>query len=127
MNTSAFYGDGFSINPIRIIILPITSSIIRTKFDLEARIQSVFGPGPLGAGSWCPLIIVIISLCILASFGPFHVGYAIIITGFSMGLLSVIFSIWLTNVFPVMGTGSIGFIIGIGVIYILSKQPQEFL
>jgi hypothetical protein len=127
LNSSASFGDGFNVQPIKIVILPIFSDVTRVKFNLETRIESMFGPGPLGSGSWCPTIICLISLCILASFGPFHVGYAIIITGFSMGLLSIIFSLWLTDVFPVAGTGSIGFIVGIGVLYILAKQPGDVL
>lgn len=127
LNHSMSFGEGFNLQPVRIIILPINLSINRTKFDLEARIEALFGPGPMGSGSWCPFIVCMIGLCTLSLFGPFHVGPGIIITGFVMALLSVIFGIWLTNPFPVAVTGIIGFIVAIGVLYMLAKQPSEQL
>jgi len=127
LNSSAFFGDGFSTQPVRITIFPITVNTSFTRFDLEARIESIFGPGPLGSGSWCPFIITIIGLCVLAMFGPFNVDAAIIMSGFSMGLVSILFGIFLTNTFPVVLTGVIGFIIVIGIIYKVAKQPGDTL
>ena len=113
----------FNLQPVRRIIYPVNVSIPRTKFDLEARIAANFGPGPLGPGSWCPFIICMVSLCMLCCLGPFHVGFGIILSGLSMSFMSLLFGIWLNNAFPVAVTGIIGFVIAIGVGYIMVKQP----
>lgn len=123
LNHSLSFGE-FNLQPICIIVYPINTSIVREKFDLEARIESMFGPGPLGPGSWCPFIVCIISLSVLCILGPFHVGLSIVLSGLSMSFISILFSMWLTNPFPVAVTSIAGLVIAIGIGYILVKQPE---
>lgn len=124
-NNTANYGDATS--PVSINIYPINISIVRTPFDLEARIEGMFGPGPLGPGSWCPSIAIIPAIIILCSFGPTNVGGGIFGSALTLGLTNLVFSIWLTNPFPVLLLAAIGFIIAIGVIYMWAKEAGDRL
>lgn len=113
--------------PVVISINPITINISRDRFDLEARFESMFGPGPLGSGTWCPSISAVIALILLVSFGPFNTGAGIIASGLGLGFTNVIFSIWLTNRFPSLLLAAAGFIVAIGIIYVMAKDPGGHL
>jgi len=119
-NNTANYRDATS--PVSILIYPINVSIDRVKFDLEARIEGMFGPGPFGSGSWVPCIAVIPALIILVSLGPFNTGAGILGSALTLGAMSLVFSIWLTNPFPTLLLAAIGFIIAIGVLYMWAKE-----
>jgi len=124
-NNTANYGDVTS--PVSIIIHPINITSARDRFDLEARIEGMFGPGPLGSGSWCPLIAITPALFVLVSFGPFNTGGAILGCGLMLGFTSAIFSMVLTNPFPTVLLAAIGFFIAIGVIYMWAKDAGGHL
>ena len=121
-----FFNSSVNFSSDQPLVLTVVSIGIYTenvRFDLEKRLESIFGPGPLGSGSWCPVISIIPAIFFLCLTGPFNTSFSILGAGLSIALMNAIFSMWLTNPFPSLLLASVGLIIAIGIIYFMVKDP----
>ena len=120
----------FSIDtPVRAYAYPygddlIPSTIKKTmSTTLEARFESIVGENPLG---WCNTITAAIAIILLLVFGSFNAGVGIIGSAAGLFFTQIIFSMY-NQPFNIVLGGLIPFIVIIGVLYMLTKHPEEQL
>ena len=106
---------------------PVTLSVparhvytTRTPFDLDDRIQKIVGPAPFG-DNWTIFISVFLSVIMLCLFGVYNAGLGIIGAGLSLGLTNAMFSFWQIGSINASLLVVAGFIVFIGIMYMLSK------
>lgn len=110
-------------SPVVITMLPLHTYTNRTRFDIDTRVESVWGPAPIG--TWGLAISIIIPIIILVSFGVFNTGIGILGCGISLGLMQGIYSSVLTTAFNPGLIVLAPIIIIIGVLYMWTKGKGD--
>ena len=111
-------------SPYSVVVFPFYSAE-RRSFSFNDRLTNVIGPFMLGdvVVGWHVLISVIVGLMVLAMFGPRNTGIGIIGCGLGIALMDVLFTMWLTDTFPVLLVTLTPLCIVIGIVY-LKSQPD---
>jgi hypothetical protein len=100
-----------------------------TKFDLDERINPIVGPFTINGNiiPWSSVIAFCLGMAVLLLLGPFYVGASLIGCGLMMGFVNGLFSMYLTNEFPVLLVTLCPIFIILGVLYIMSKGGREHI
>ena len=123
-NNSAYFAPTHSGKLSR-TVMPITVWSDRVPFDIDDRIENVFGEFVLG---WSNVISVVLAVIVLVSLSPVNVGAAVIGAGASLGFTGVLFGIFLSNTFNSVLIVIAVLLIIIGILYFLtSRQGVEHL
>ena len=119
-NTSANYDVSI---PVTVIVYGVnkTWNTSITKFDLDARFESLFGTFELG---YANTICIVVGLILLGLFGPFHAGIGVISCGFGIGLMQAIYSVWTTNTNIIL-IGLCFLIILLGTLHTLTIRTED--
>ena len=121
-NNTADFMSSFD-PPLYFDVFPIDTYVEgATPFNIENRLDSIFGDNPLG---WTNIISVILAMIVLVSLGPFNVGASIIGAGISLGFMQVIFEIWFTNSFNALLALLVPVLVFIGILYFMTKGSGE--
>jgi len=129
-NNSADFID--VVPPVIIVMDPLyiyTNGTGTIKFDLDERIVDIVGPFTISDFNvpWGNIIAFFLGLLVLVLLGPFHVGVALIGCGLMNGFVSGLFSLYLTDEFPVLLVTLCPILVVMGIIYILSKGGRDYL
>jgi len=106
--------------PLSYSVLPSTTwGIDSTPFDLESRIESIFGENDLG---WVNIVAVSLTFLVLASLSPFNVGLGLISSGITLGLTQALLMTYVDplNINPLLWV-LVFVLILLGILYFMTK------
>jgi hypothetical protein len=117
-NNSAYFAPTYNGKLVR-TVNPISVWTGRTRFDIDDRIENVFGEFILG---WSNVISIVIAVVILVSLGPFNVGAALIGGGAGLGFTATMFGMFFTNTFNSHLVVIAVLLVFFGIIYFLTTR-----
>jgi len=115
-NTANFDVD----SPVEIYVSAINTWSPRTPFDINDRLEPIFGPFSFG---WENLIVAMIAIIVLCMFGPTNTGVGLIASGLALGLGNYIVAYFMSNTTNILLVALIPVIIVIAGIYLFVKNP----